>query len=85
MSSTFKTEQEEFWAGEFGNEYISRNNYLETIGARTVLFSKIFTYTKAVSSILEIGANIGLNLLSIKNLSPSCKCSAIEINPEAVK
>jgi hypothetical protein len=22
---TFKTEQEKFWAGEFGNEYINRN------------------------------------------------------------
>ena len=24
-SKTFKTPQEEFWTGEFGNEYIERN------------------------------------------------------------
>ena len=25
MTATFKTEQEAFWAGEFGSEYIARN------------------------------------------------------------
>jgi len=85
MPGSFETEQESFWAGEFGNEYISRNNTAESVSAKTFLFSKIFSNTKGVSTILEIGANIGLNLLAIKNLYPSCKCSAIEINAVAAE
>ncbi len=84
MRNTFETEQENFWAGEFGDNYIARNNAIKTINAKTALFSKILSHTKNVSTILEIGANIGLNLLALKNLISSCKCSAIEINPVAV-
>jgi pseudaminic acid biosynthesis-associated methylase len=85
MNNTFETEQENFWAGEFGNEYINRNNASNDVSAKTALFGSILSNTKKVASVLEIGANIGLNLLAIKNLFPFCKFSAIEINPDAVK
>jgi pseudaminic acid biosynthesis-associated methylase len=85
MNTPFSTEQEYFWAGEFGNEYIGRNNTLENISWRTARFSKILSHTKGITKALEIGANIGQNLLAIKNLIPSCQFSAIEINPLAVK
>lgn len=85
MNKAFETEQENFWAGEFGNNYINRNNAAEIISAKTVLFSKILTHTKDVSTVLEIGANIGLNLKAIKNLKPFCKTTAVEINPLAVE
>lgn len=81
----YKTEQEKFWAGEFGNNYIQRNNDKEIIAANIALFSKIFSRTPNISSIIEFGSNIGLNLLAIKQLLPQAKLSAIEINQSAVE
>jgi len=81
----FKTEQEKFWASDFGNDYVGRNNDPKSIANRTAVFSKIISQTKNVSSVLELGANIGLNLLSIKNLKPTCSFGAVEINGKAVK
>jgi spore coat polysaccharide biosynthesis protein SpsF len=85
MNDNFSTEQESFWAGEFGTQYISRNDNANSICARTALFSKILSRTKNISTILEIGANIGLNLKAINNLLSSCKFSAIEINTNAAE
>jgi pseudaminic acid biosynthesis-associated methylase len=81
----FETEQELFWAGEFGDEYIERNSGERGIAANIALFSKIFSRTQLVSSVMEFGANIGLNLIAIRRLIPHINLSAIEINREAVK
>jgi spore coat polysaccharide biosynthesis protein SpsF len=80
----YKTEQEEFWAGEFGNQYINRNNSNEIVAGNTRLFAEILTSTSNVNSFLEFGSNIGLNLRAIRNLKPTSEISAIEINKEAV-
>lgn len=80
----FETEQEVFWSGEFGNEYIERNRGEKAIAANVALFSKIFYRTRSVSSVMEFGANIGVNLLAIRRLIPDIKLSAIEINHKAV-
>src|SRR4051812_49151323 len=85
MSTKFSTEQESFWAGKFGDEYVSRNNKPESISRRTAVFAKILSRTQGINTVLEIGANIGHNLFSIKNLLPLCKFSAIEINETAIK
>lgn len=37
---TFKTEQEAFWAGEFGNAYIHRNQGDALLASNLNLFSK---------------------------------------------
>jgi spore coat polysaccharide biosynthesis protein SpsF len=79
----FKTEQEYFWAGEFGDNYISRNNDKNIIAANVNLFSKILEKTKDVRSIIEFGANIGNNIDAIKCLFPNCDFSAVEINKKA--
>ena len=81
----FKTEQEEFWAGEFGNDYITRNNDGQIIAGNVNLFSKILTRTNSVKSIIEFGANIGFNLIALKQLLPNCIFSAVEINETACK
>src|SRR4029077_21252992 len=47
------------------------------------LFAKIFKHTGPLSSLIEYGANIGLNLLAIKQLQPECALSAVEINATA--
>lgn len=80
----FKTEQEQFWAGDFGNEYTSRNQGLNWIASNISLFTKIFSRTDAVKSVIEFGANLGLNLLAIKRILPDAELSAIEINQKAV-
>ncbi|WP_029032970.1 pseudaminic acid biosynthesis-associated methylase [Salinimicrobium terrae] len=82
---SFKTEQENFWAGDFGNEYVDRNNDIKSIATRTAVFSKIFSRTKDVNSIIEFGSNVGLNLKAIRTLLPSSSISAIEINSKAIQ
>lgn len=81
---SYKTEQEGFWAGEFGNEYTGRNQGETRIASNTALFSKILNSTNSISTIIEFGANIGLNLLALKRLLPRAGLSAIEINEKAV-
>ena len=57
-----KTEQELFWEGEFGDEYISRNQSKELLAANLYLFSEIFRRTGKLDSVLEFGCNVGMNL-----------------------
>ena len=79
----YGTMQERFWAGEFGDDYIIRNDSKKLIAANTVLFSKVLRYTHNVKSVLELGANIGLNLVAIHSLLPLAKISGVEINTKA--
>ena len=84
MAIEFKTEQEKFWSGEFGDQYIERNCDESIIAANTALFSGILSRTDSVKSIIEFGANIGLNLIAIKRILTNIDLSAIDINPKAV-
>jgi spore coat polysaccharide biosynthesis protein SpsF len=81
----FKTEQENFWAGEFGSEYIKRNKVTpEDFAARLSMFAKITSkLSSPASSILELGANIGGNLRALATLLPSAHFTGVEINPQA--
>ena len=79
----FKTEQEEFWSGEFGDQYANRNSSEQIIAGNLNLFSKIISNTTNVESVLEFGANIGMNLVALKQLLPSSRFTAIEINKSA--
>lgn len=81
----FQSKQETFWAGEFGNEYVNRNKECKLIASNTAMFSKILNATDGIGSILELGSNIGLNLLALKNLLPQVEISAVEINEKAVR
>lgn len=81
---SFKTEQEEFWAGNFGNEYVKRNQSTNLIASNIVLFSKALQKTSGVKSCIEFGSNIGLNLKALKILFPEQNQYAVEINSDAV-
>lgn len=81
----YKTEQENFWATEFGDAYINRNDDLQIIAGNINLFSKILGLTTNVKSVIEFGSNIGNNLKAIKALIPNSELSAIEINQKAVE
>lgn len=79
----FSTEQERFWQTEFGDDYASRNRGPELVAANTALFSTVLRNTTGVSSVLELGSNVGLNLLAIQSLIPSIDITAVEINHSA--
>ena len=81
----FKTEQEEFWSGSFGDNYIDRNKDIDMVKCNTTLFSQIIKSTMDVQSVIEFGSNIGLNLLAIRSISAEIELSAIEINTKAVQ
>ena len=79
----FKTEQEKFWAGEFGNEYIGRNKSEEYLASNLNFFSKAFNQLGRPNSLIEFGANVGMNLRAIKLLFPNVELSGVEINKTA--
>lgn len=81
---SYKTEQENFWAGEFGSNYIDRNQSKNLIASNIALFSKVLSISDGISSIIEFGANIGLNLQALHALLPNTSLTAIEINDTAV-
>ncbi len=82
---SYKTEQEGFWAGEFGNDYINRNNDAALVASNLALFAKVFQSIRPIESVLEFGSNIGLNLRAIHALLPQAQLAAIEINSHAVQ
>lgn len=79
----YKTEQEAFWAGEFGSEYIARNTGDQLLAANLDFFAKALARTRSLASCIEFGANIGMNLKALKLLHPQQEQHAIEINPQA--
>jgi pseudaminic acid biosynthesis-associated methylase len=85
MNKQYSTEQEAFWAGEFGNDYIARNTGADLTGSNAALYSQMIANCAGVESLIELGANIGVNLRAIQHLCPAWTLDALEINEEAVK
>jgi pseudaminic acid biosynthesis-associated methylase len=76
------------WQGEFGEQYIARNEVTEdTTAQAAAVFGRILIESAigdAVSSVLEVGANVGINLHGLRrHLGPAVKLSALEPNPSA--
>jgi spore coat polysaccharide biosynthesis protein SpsF len=77
--------QVDFWRGDFGNTYTSRNNLKpELARARVAMWSSILGHTLKAppASILEVGANIGVNLRALRMLS-GARMMALEPNDKA--
>ena len=79
----YGTEQEAFWRGDFGDKYTERNRAAACVAANSVFFSAIVRRTEAIRTVLELGSNIGLNLMAIQRLLPEARLSAVEINERA--
>lgn len=79
----YQTPQEAFWAGEFGNAYVQRNSSDELLGNKTALFARILKSAGRISSVIEFGANVGLNMLALRILVPAARLAAVEINSSA--
>ncbi len=84
MSREFRTEQEAFWAGEFGTQYSARNQGAELLGANLAFFDRALRSARRPQDCIEFGANIGMNLRALRLLYPRQEQFAIEINSAAV-
>lgn len=81
----FSTEQEAFWAGPFGTEYIDRNKGERLLASNLNFFTHALRRAGAIDSCIEFGANIGMNLKALKLLHPQMRQQAIEINADAAR
>ena len=81
----YKTEQENFWKGEFGDDYINRNTEEACLSGKIAFWSNVMSKTNGVKTCIEYGSNIGLNLKAIKTLYPQMELNAVEINDNAVE
>ena len=80
---TARNEQEIFWSTEFGDEYIARNQAATLEASNTIAFAEMLRRAHGVNSILELGANIGMNMRAIRHLMPSVSLNGVEINKKA--
>ncbi len=78
----FKTDQENFWASSFGDEYIDRNKSEQLMASNLNFFSKALSQAGRPKSLIEFGANIGMNLRALQLLYPQINLQGIEINEQ---
>ncbi|MDP6486536.1 MAG: methyltransferase domain-containing protein [Alphaproteobacteria bacterium] len=75
------------WKGEFGDDYAARNRATkETVGNAARAFGEILCHVKdsPPASILEVGANIGINLRALSSLTDAA-LYAVEPNAHALE
>ena len=84
-SPRYRTEQEAFWAGSFGNDYIARNEGSQLLASNLHFFSQALRSAGRIGSCVEFGANIGMNLRALQLLYPQLEATGIEINAEAAR
>jgi spore coat polysaccharide biosynthesis protein SpsF len=82
---TYRTEQEDFWAGAFGTEYIGRNQGEEMLASNLHFFANALRRAHGLRSCIEFGANIGMNLRALQLLFPRQEQFGIEINADAAR
>jgi pseudaminic acid biosynthesis-associated methylase len=85
QKTSYKTDQENFWAGDFGNEYTQRNNDAEVIAGNISLFQKALNNKIKPKSIIEFGCNRGMNICALKSLLPNTSITGIDINKTAIE
>jgi len=84
-SSTPQTKQEGLWRGEFGDAYNTRNNVTDQkLAALSTNWVHVLRATMGAPprSILEVGANVGLNLRALRGLT-GAELFALEPNAAA--
>ncbi len=89
------TKQEEFWTGQFGQEYTERNAfikdnewdeyYIQNYGLSKIDMNLEFIkYIPKNSKILEVGCNVGLQLIGLKRMGFT-NLYGIELQKNAVE
>jgi pseudaminic acid biosynthesis-associated methylase len=85
MPPVTQSRQEDLWRGKFGDAYANRNAITdERLAALTDHWARVLHATMGAPprSILEVGANIGLNLRALRRLT-SAEFYAVEPNEKA--
>jgi len=80
-----RTPQEAFWAGEFGDAYVDRNQGPRWTEWNITYFQRLLAKAKHPASLLELGCNRGLNLHALMRVYPEAELSAVELNSKAVE
>lgn len=87
------TEQEQFWQGEFGEQYRIRNTmneetldevYEKQYGVSRTTMNQAFLPSVNIDSILEVGCNTGNQLLILQQMGYT-NLHGIELSPSAVE
>ena len=81
----FKTDQEIFWSGKFGDEYIGRNKNSDLLTSNINFFINALKRSKNIESCIEFGANIGMNIKALKIIFPKIDFYGLEINNRAAE
>lgn len=81
----YATPQEQFWAGDFGSDYIQRNQGDGLLASNLAFFSQALQRAGPIGSCAEIGANVGMNLKALRLLYPGIRCTGVEINTDAAR
>lgn len=74
------TDQEHFWAGSFGDDYTDRCR-VDWWG-RMPFWARLISDTRP-HSVVELGCNVGWNLMAIRALGFGIDVRGVEINPKA--
>jgi len=79
-------DQEALWRGAFGDDYIGRNSPTQDkLAALTAHWAQVLRATAGAPprSVLEVGANIGLNLMALRRVT-TAELIAVEPNATAL-
>lgn len=68
---------EQLWRGDFGNDYIDRNQV-----DNKLFWMKVLSFIP-MNSFFEFGANTGMNIKALKSLYKEAEFGAMEINEKA--
>lgn len=75
----------EFWKGKFGDDYARRNTGEAMLAANTAFFANALRRADGIKSVIEFGANIGMNLSALRKLLPLAVLEGVEINESACR
>ena len=75
--------QEKFWQGNFGNSYIKRNNHQKVVKNNFHFFKKVLNKKIKINTLIELGPNVGLNIIALNKIFKNLKITAVEINKKA--
>ena len=83
MAKHYETEQENFWSGQFGDEYVERCSGEAILACKTGKFARMLSKSGGIKTSLELGSNIGLNERALQRLFPDIQMDVVEINEKA--
>lgn len=80
-SKDMSNQTDQFWAGQPGDNYRERQNEIQLLRSYEAMWRRILSKMHTTpKTVLEIGANVGLNLDVLKHLCPEAEMTGVEPN-----